>query len=220
VSDVGQLLFDPALLFRLQLRPCATSLKFGERDWQLPQQAELPDLGSSLSGQPAFAKIRMAQSDSGLFLNLQVRGKRQLAWCRESRVEDSDGLHLWLDARNSRDVHRATRYCYRFVFAPLGRGPRADQPFAGWAPINRAREHSPPPPEKLLLVQAKIVPQGYDLWASLSWQALKGFDKNDFPVLGFYCAVIDRELGWQSLGLGPQYPVAEDPSLWCELALS
>ena len=32
-------------------------------------------------------------------------------------------------------------------------------------------------------------------------------------------AVIDRELGWQSLGLSPPLPVVEDPSLWLELAV-
>ena len=220
MSNADERLFDPALLFRLQLRPIKTPLKFGQQGWQLPDEAELPSIGTSVSGQGNFAAMKLAVSDSGLFMSASIKGKRQLPWCRESRIEDSDGLHVWIDTRNSRDVHRATRFCHRFIFAPMGRGPRSEQPFAGWAPINRARENSRPPPEKLLYCQAKVSQTGYELGAALHWQALTGFDRNDFPVLGFYAAVIDRELGWQSLGLGPPLPVMEDPSLWCELALS
>lgn len=219
MSNAGERLFDPALLFRMQLRPAKTDLKFGQHGWQLPAEAELPSTGVSISGQNQFAKLKLAVSETGLFMSTTVTGKRQLPWCRESRIEDSDGLHVWIDTRNSRDVHRATRFCHRFIFAPLGRRPKSEQAFAGWAPINRARDNSRPPPEKLLYAHAKLNPGGYELSAALHWQALTGFDRHDFPVLGFYAAVIDRELGWQSLGLGPPLPVVEDPSLWLELAL-
>lgn len=220
MTNASERLFDPALLFRMQLRPVKSTLKFGQQDWQLPPEAELPPLGASVSGQNQFAQLRLAASDTGLWISAHVTGKRQLPWCRESRIEDSDGLHLWLDTRNSRDVHRATRYCHRFVFAPLGRGARSEQPFAGWAPINRARENSRPPADKLLAVRSKVSTTGYELHASLHWQALTGFDRADFPVIGFYVAVVDRELGWQSLGLSPPLPVDEDPSLWYELNLA
>ncbi len=217
VAKTGYQLYDPALLFRIQLTPLKTSLKFGTPAWQLPTEATLPELGMSLSGQNRFASMRLAVSDTGLFVSVHTTGKRQIPWCRESRVDDSDGLHLWLDTRNARDVHRATRFCHRFVFAPLGRGAKNEQPFASWAPINRARENSRPPSEKLLSIHCKMRPDGYDLFASLSWQALTGFDRADFPVLGFFMAVVDRECGWQTLGLAPPLPVAEDPSLWLEL---
>ena len=218
-NNANERLFDPALLFRLQLRPVKTQLKFGQQSWHLPDEAELPGIGSSISGQNHFATIKVAVSDSGLFMTASVKGKRQLPWCRESRLEDSDGMHVWIDTRNARDVHRATRYCHRFVFAPLGRGPKSEQAFASWAPINRARENSKPPEDKLLYAHSKVTQSGYELNAACHWRALSGFDRADFPVLGFYVAVVDRELGWQSLGLSPPLPVDEDPSLWCELAL-
>lgn len=220
MNSASERLFDPALLFRLQLHPVTVPTPFGQRDWQLPPEAELPNTGAGLSGQKSFATLKLAVSDTGLFLSVAVTGKRQLPWCRESRLEDSDGLHLLIDTRNSRDVHRATRYCHRFVFSPMGRGPKSEQPFSGWAPINRARENSRPPAEKLLFTQANVAQNGYEMWAALHWQALSGFDRADFPVLGFYAIVLDRELGWQTLGLGPPLLVLEDPSLWCELALN
>ncbi len=219
VSSGDGRLFDPALLFRMRFQPCRVDIKYGQTGWSLPDEAVLPDTGVAISGQNKFATMRLGWSDTGLFVHAQVKGKKQLPWCRESRLEDSDGLHLWLDTRNARDVHRATRFCHRFVFAPLGRGAKSDQPFAGWAPINRARENSKPPPDKLLMATSKLQPGGYDISGSLHWQALTGFDRDDFPCLGFYIAIVDRELGWQSLGLSPPMPVVDDPSLWHELLL-
>jgi hypothetical protein len=48
---------------------------------------------------------------------------------------------------------------------------------------------------------------------------MTGFDSNQYPRLSLYYAVIDRELGWQTLTLSQDYPVVEDPSLWAEAAL-
>ncbi len=90
-------LFDPALLFRVQLRPVRTQLKFGTADWRLPDEAVLPAIGPSVSGQSDFASFRLAVSESALFVSAYVTGKRQSLWCRDSVLESSDGLHLWID---------------------------------------------------------------------------------------------------------------------------
>ena len=37
--------------------------------------------------------------------------------------------------------------------------------------------------------------------------------------LGFSYLIADRELGSQSLAIGPEFPVLEDPSLWGTLEL-
>lgn len=213
-------LFDPALLFRTQLRPVRTQLKFGTTDWRLPDEAALPALGQSISGQNDFANFRIAVSDTALFVSAYITGKRQSLWCRDTVLESSDGLHLWIDTRNSREVHRATRYCHRLVFAPMGRGAKYQQPCAGWVPIHRAKENSKPPAERLLSIHADVKPNRYEVHAAVAWSGLTGFDRNDFPVIGFYAAVVDRELGWQSLGLAPPYPVVDDPSIWLELNLA
>jgi hypothetical protein len=41
----------------------------------------------------------------------------------------------------------------------------------------------------------------------------------EHPRLGFCYAVMDRELGWQTFTVGPEFPFAEDPSLWGTLEL-
>jgi hypothetical protein len=213
-------LIDPALLFRFRVQASKVDFHFADRMWQLPDSTELPKTGVFISGQKDFASIRAGVGKDALFFQASIDRKLQFPWCRESRLEDSDGLHIWIDTRASRDVHRATRFCHRFVFCPMGRGPKGEMAFAGWAPINRARENSPPPLEKLLATRSKLRPGGYDLYCAIHFTALSGLDINDFPVVGFYYAVVDRELGWQSLGLGPPLPVAEDPGLWGELRIA
>jgi len=32
--------------------------------------------------------------------------------------------------------------------------------------------------------------------------------------------VVDRELGWQTFSVGPEFPFVEDPSLWGSLELT
>jgi hypothetical protein len=49
---------------------------------------------------------------------------------------------------------------------------------------------------------------------------MTGFDPTQFARIGFFYAVVDRELGWQTLALSREYPFVEDPSLWAEAALS
>jgi hypothetical protein len=213
-------LLDPALLIRTRFRAHRIDRAFGLKPEALPDEAILPSLSAELSGEPKFAQVRLAVGKDAFFFQLDVQGKKQLPWCRESRLEDSDGLHVWIDTRNSRDIHRATKFCYRLGFFAMGRGPKADLPFAGWAPINRARDNSQPPPDDRMAVRAVVQNDRYRVVASVQFDALPGLDLQDFPVVGFYYGVQDRELGWQSLALLPTLPVAEDPSLWGQLQIA
>ncbi len=102
----------------------------------------------------------------------------------------------------------------------MGKGPKADLPFAGWAPINRARENPTQPADDLLAIRGRVSDGRYRLVAALHFDALNGLDIQDFPTIGFYFAVIDREMGWQSLALHPDLPVFDNPSLWAQLQLA
>ena len=80
----------------------------------------------------------------------------------------------------------------------------------------RTRRWSPP-----ATVPFQFVPRrgGYRLEAFLPAAVLHGFDPEQNPRLGIYCAVRDQELGEQSLSVGGDFPCAEDPSLWSVLEL-
>jgi hypothetical protein len=172
-----------------------------------------------LEEQTPWAELRAAWSEAGLVFVVHVRGKQQPPWCRESRLEDSDSLQIWIDTRDVHNVHRAGRFCHRFVFLPCGGGPRLDKPAAGTLPINRARELPNPVPPGLLQTYCQRQGNDYILQALIPAEALTGFDPTEHSHLGFTYAVIDRELGQQTFGVGGPMPYQEDPSLWATLEL-
>lgn len=182
-------------------------------DYRLPHFA-------ALDGHPRFADLRLAWSESGLNLSLKVAGKKQPPWCRDTRIEDSDGLQLWIDTRDTHNVHRAGRFCHRFSFMPSGAGRRLDEPIGGLLAINRARESPRPIDDSFLNVVGRRLTDGYALDAAISAKAMTGFDPAEHPRLGFFYAVIDRELGWQTFSLSREFPIDEDPSLWGTLELN
>jgi hypothetical protein len=172
-----------------------------------------------LEGRAAWADVRAAWSEAGIAFAVHLRGKKQSLWCRESQPEDSDGLQVWIDTRDVHNVHRAGRFCHRFVFLPCGSGGRDDEPLASPLPIHRAREFPNPIRPGLLQVHCRRQANDYFLEAFLPAEALTGFDPAEHPRLGFTYAVIDRELGQQTFGVGSPMPYQEDPSLWATLEL-
>jgi len=215
---MSESLLPKRFLFRFSV-PCL----YGEKLWtargaglgpeyRLASFAELDGLGTP-------ADVRAAWNESGLGLCVHVHGKKQPPWCRTTRPEDSDGLQVWIDTRDVHNVHRASRFCHRFLFMPCGGGPRMDRPVAQWLPINRARGQPQAIKPESLKVRARKRSDGYLLSAFISADALTGFDPAEHPRLGFTYALVDRELGEQTFAVGSPMPYQEDPSLWATLEL-
>ena len=188
------------------------------KGFTLDESYALPAFGE-LDGRPPFADMRMAWSPAGLGWQVAVTGKTQFPWCRDSRLEDSDGLQVWVDTRSTQNVHRASRFCHRFIFLPSGGGSGSDQPLADQLLINRAKENARPVRPRELAARAKATASGYTLWAMAPAGALGGFDPAQQPRLGFTYALLDRERGLQTFASGPEFPYEEDPSCWAELRL-
>jgi hypothetical protein len=212
-------LIPPRLLFRFAA-PCLyrTAPLWSARGAQLGEEHALPAL-APLEGRPQFADVRAAWNEQGLAFAVHVAGKRQAPWCRESQMEESDGLHVWLDTRDTHNIHRATRFCHRFAFLPLGGSGHRDTATAGQLLINRAREHPRPAQAHHLAVRSDRRADGYALEAFVAAGALTGFDPAEHGRLGFTYAVHDRELGVQAWSAGVELPFDEDPSLWGTLEL-
>jgi hypothetical protein len=217
-EPVTESILSQSFLFRFSV-PCygrkggwsAKGLRIGER-YCLPSFSEL-------EGKEGFADLRAAWNRSGLFFSIRVSGKKQLPWCRHTRMEDSDGLHVLLDTRNTQNIHRASRFCHHFVFLPFGAGRRLDEPVATLIDIHRAKEHPRPIAVDQLRVRSEKRVDGYILEAQIRAEALTGFEPDETDRLGFSYLIADRELGSQSLAIGPEFPVLEDPSLWGTLEL-
>lgn len=166
-----------------------------------------------------YADVRMAWAPQGLLFNVQVAGKQQPLWCRDSRLEDSDGFQVWIDTRATLNIHRASRYCHRFAFLPAGSGRGNAEPTADQLLINRARENARPIRPRELQVLSQVTSSGYRMSAFVPAAALGGYDPAQHRQLGFTYAVYDRELGPQTFATGPAFPYDEDPTCWAQLDL-
>ncbi|MEN6451281.1 MAG: hypothetical protein ABFC96_12380 [Thermoguttaceae bacterium] len=202
----------------------------------------LPGL-AGLEGRAVWADVRAAWSEAGLAFSVRVEGKKEAAppsVGRGSRhrperqtssylsPEQSDGLHVWIDTRDVHNVHRANRFCHRFAFLvpdagarpAVGRGSAAADSPALFLPINRAREQPRPVQEGTVRARFQAIAGGYLLESLVPAEALTGFDPAEHSRLGFTYAVLDREFGEQTFGVGSPMPYREDPSLWATLELT
>ncbi len=166
-----------------------------------------------------FAEVRLAWNELGVGFQVTVRGKEQSPQANATRARSSDGATLWLDTRDSRASHRASRYCHQFHFLPTGGGPEQDEPVFLQSKINRALHDAPTCSPGSVPFRSRHIRAGYVLEAFLPASVLNGFDPEQNPRLGFYFAVRDSELGEQFLSVGPEFPYWEDPSLWSVLEL-
>ena len=209
----------PARFFFRFAAPCLHTEKFwGRGGLQLGPEYRLADF-AELEGRRTFADVRVGWSAAGLTINVRVEGKRQRPWCRESRLDDSDGLQLWIDTRDTHSIHRAGRFCHRFVFLPFGGGRDLSLPFADQLLVDRARENAKPVRPEVLSARSEKRVNGYLLEAFVPAAALTGYDPAEYPRLGFTYAVLDRELGEQTFSVGSELPYPADPSLWGTLEL-
>jgi hypothetical protein len=208
-------------LFRV-VHPCHYVKKIprekGDDLLDLSENCRLDNL-SELDEARNFAEARIAWNDLGLGFQAEVIGKDQDLRGDATRPRGSDGVTLWIDTRDARASHRASRYCHQFHFLPTGGGPDRDEPAVLQTKINRALQDAP-------LCQASAVPfrcrrqkGGYFMEAFLPAGVLNGFDPEQNRRLGIYYAVRDAELGEQVLSVGAEFPYWEDPSLWSALEL-
>jgi hypothetical protein len=208
-------------LFRLAY-PCAYRAGMprdeDDRLLELPESCRIDNF-AGMGGRRNFADVRLAWNELGIGLQVEVRGKEQLPQGDAGRARGSDGVTLWLDTRDARASHRASRYCHQFHFLPTGGGPEGDEPAFVQTKINRALQDAPLSPASAVPFQCASKRNGYLLEAFLPVAALHGFDPEQNRRLGFYYAVRDQELGEQVLSVGPDFPYWEDPSLWSVLEL-
>ena len=110
----------------------------------LPTSSALPDTGA-LAGNPSWADVRAAWNPSGLAVAVEVTGKSGPITRDPIGTSAGEGVTLWIDTRDTRTIHRATRFCHRFTFTlrPSREGlnvavqPRSQSP---------ARSPTPRPP--------------------------------------------------------------------------
>jgi Carbohydrate family 9 binding domain-like len=213
-------LVPPSFLLRLSY-PCRQHKEMPREDdrlLDLPPEYRLENF-TALDGQPGFADVRLAWNDLGLGLQVEVKGKDNAPQGDADRPRASDGVTLWLDTRDARASHRASRYCHQFHLLPTGGGPDHDEPVFAQSTIHRALQDAPlcSPADVAFAAQRKKT--GYIVEAFLPAAVLNGYDAEQNPRMGFFIAVRDSELGDHLLSATPEFPYWEDPSLWSVLEL-
>ncbi len=202
--------------------PCrfVKSLPRAEQDrlLDLPATCRLDNF-AAMEGLRNFADVALAWNEGGLAVQIEVKGKEQPPQGDATRPRGSDGLTLWLDMRDARTSHRASRYCQQFHFLAAGGGPERDEPVFVQTKINRALQDAPLCSPGSVPFRRTSRAGGYILEAFLPTVVLPGFDPEQNPRLGFYYVVRDNELGEQVLSVPAEFPYWEDPSLWSVLEL-
>ncbi len=182
----------------------------------LPERYRIDNF-AGMDDQHNFADFRVAWNDRGLGVQVDVRGKDKPVAGDASRPRHSDGFSLWIDTRDARTSHRASRHCHLFHFLATGGGPDKDGPaFVQWR-INRALQDAPQVSVRDVPFRFHNIRGGYRLEAFLSATVLNGFDPEQNPRLGFFYVVHDLELGDQTLSAATDLPYGEDPTLWSVL---
>jgi hypothetical protein len=201
--------------------PCPYIAGIPEDDeelFSLPVSCRLANFGA-LDDRPEFAEVRMAWNEEGLAFQVVVKGKDQPCAGDLTRPKQSDGATLWIDTRDSRSSHRASRYCHQFHFLAAGAGPERNEAGVLQERIPRALQDAPLAPACAIPFRCRQRAGGYHLTAFLPSLALHGFDPEQNPRLGVFYAVRDMELGEQTLTISAEFPYAEDPTLWEVLEL-
>jgi hypothetical protein len=189
----------------------------GKKLLDLPADFALADFGA-LDEAPPFGQLRLAWNEHGLGISVAVEGKKQRPKCDPRAPESSDGLRIFIDTRDTQNIHRASRYCQQFFLLPNS-GPGTADPCVVQSPILRAREVAPRANVAEIRMNTAVSKAGYRLEAWLPAKVLHGYDPEAQPRLGFYYALRDAELGEQFLSVGHDFPFAIDPSLWSTLEL-
>ncbi|MCS6852508.1 MAG: hypothetical protein NZ700_15210 [Gemmataceae bacterium] len=215
----------PLLPYRFFFRLCYPCRRLAglpreddDRLLDLPADCRIDNF-AAMDGQRTFADVRLAWNELGLAVQVEVTGKTRDPEGDIAHPRTSDGVTVWIDTRDARGSHRASRYCHQFHFLPTGSGPERDEPAWVQAKIHRALQDAPQAPPTSILFRSARLRSGYRVEAFLSATALTGFDPEQSPRLGFFYVIHDAELGDQTLSVGPDFPYWEDPSLWSVLEL-
>lgn len=184
----------------------------------LPESCRLPEM-TSLADREPWADVRLAWNPGGLGIAVEVRDKPGRFAFDPNLPDASDGVQLWIDTRDTRDIHRASKFCHRFS-AVLVPGPGAKLGVkVSLKPIHRAQADPPKVKADAVHSRAEKLRKGWRMELFFPAESLHGFDPETNRRLGFNYQVTDPDRGDQFLGVGRDFPIGEDPSLWATLEL-
>ena len=175
---------------------------------------------ADLEGRSSWSECRVAWNSGGLAFQFEVRNKVSPIYFDPNLPDITDGVQLWIDTRDTRDIHRASRFCHRFtaVLVP-DRGKKTVSVQFTQGPIHRAIANAAMANPSAIKARAEKIKNGWRLEIFLGAEALTGFEPETNRRLGFAYQVGDSDRGNEFLTVGREFPIGEDPSLWATLEL-
>ncbi len=184
----------------------------------MPAACALPDL-SALEGRVSWASVRVGWNPEGLGIAILAEGTTAAA-SSPDRPEGFADVNVWIDTRDTRNVSRATRFCHRFsAHLTRNRDRKGLKVELSQRAIARAVADAPIASADELSARAELTRSGWILDLFLPARALHGFDPDTNRRLGFAYQVSDHDREDQFLGVGRDFPLGENPSLWATLEL-
>ena len=117
--DPGAPLIPNALFFSLKAL-CKKGIKLPQKKgthipaknpYTIASTDELHGLKSGLS-------ISAGWNDNGIGFTFSITGKKNPVTKSDEFHSKMEGIHLWLDTRNTKNIHRANRFCHYFLLTP------------------------------------------------------------------------------------------------------
>jgi hypothetical protein len=184
----------------------------------LPETCALPDF-SGLEGKSGWAQVRVGWNAAGLGITVLANALSDQQLVRD-RPEGFAVVNLWIDTRDTRNVNRATKFCHRFTARLDVAGPRRQLSVdVTQRPIARALADAPICRPQIIETRVELGRSGWSLELFLPVSALNGFDPDTNRRLGFAYQIADHVHDDQFLGVGREFPLGENPSLWSTLEL-
>ena len=185
---------------------------------ELPETCALPDF-SGLEGKSGWAQVRVSWNAAGLGITVLANALSDQQLVRD-RPEGFAVVNLWIDTRDTRNVNRATKFCHRFTARLDVAGPRRQLSVdVTQRPIARALADAPICRPQIIETRVELGRSGWSLELFLPVSALNGFDPDTNRRLGFAYQIADHVHDDQFLGVGREFPLGENPSLWSTLEL-
>jgi hypothetical protein len=184
----------------------------------LPKTCAIPDL-SALDGREPWARVRIGWNPEGLGIAIEADGLGANAKS-PARPEGFAAVSLWIDTRDTRNVARATRYCHHFqAKLVLSRDGKTLSAEVDQRAIPRATVDAPIAAGSPSRHRAVLRKKGWSFELFLPAKVLHGYDPDVNRRLGLAYRIADFEREDQFLGVGRDFPVGENPSLWSTLEL-
>jgi hypothetical protein len=214
-------LLPPSFWFRMAVQaPYVEKIVSETGTIALPPSCALPPFGAMENDDVAsWSSVAVGWNEQGLGFVVEYTGKPKSFSRLGTDLRDS--VDLCVDTRDTRDVHRATRFCHRFG-VKLSRPSRKSDVEVDLTQdsIPRASTDAPKADVKQIVRSLALEKQGWRLGLFIPSSCLHGFDPETNRRLGLMVRVMDLHRGVEYLGVSdPSFPMVDDPSLWATLEL-